>query len=142
MLELGEKHRERIRALAEAAYPLECCGILVGECRPDGVKKVLECVPAENQRKDSLANRYLIDPAFLFRLERELQGSGKGILGFFHSHPDAPAVPSQYDLEHAWPWYSYLIVSVRRGRSQEMNNWKLKDDRSNFEEEELRPESG
>jgi len=115
-------------------YPHECCGLLIGSSEGDR-KTVTDLRVAENQRHDSLRNRYLIDAGFIFRIESDLRGSGKAILGFFHSHPDAPARPSVYDQEHAWPWYSYLIVSVKQGKPADTTVWQLKQDRSGFTEE-------
>ena len=136
MLQLNSAHADEIRQIGEQTYPHECCGLLVGSL--DGeVKIVSRLIPAENERTDSPANRYLITAGFLHETENSLRGSGSAILGFFHSHPDVPAQPSQYDQDHAWPWYSYLIVSVREGESRELLNWKLRDDRSAFEPEGL-----
>lgn len=136
MLRLKTDQLEEIKKIAEAAYPQECCGVLAGSA--EGlVKTVLSLVPAENQRTDSPANRYLIAPEFLHSLEKNLRGTGKDIIGFFHSHPDVAARPSEYDREHAWPWFSYIIVSVRQRRAAEVLNWRLKEDRSAFEPEDL-----
>ncbi len=98
---------------------------------------VTQLIPAENQRTDSPANRYLITPDLLNELEKKLKGTDRAIVGFFHSHPDVPAQPSTYDQDHAWPWYSYVIVSVNKGEAGEIHNWKLKDDRSAFDAEKM-----
>lgn len=103
----------------------------------NGVKVVGRLVTAENQRTDSLANRYLIAPEFLLQVEKELRGTGTEMVGFFHSHPDVPARPSNYDREHAWPWYSYVITSVEKGMATEVLSWELKEDRSTFHAEQL-----
>jgi len=133
MLQLTQAQLDEIHWTAAFEYPNECCGVLIGS--PDkGQKTVTKLVVAQNQRHDSLRNRYLIDPAVIYRLESELRGTGKAILGFFHSHPDAPARPSLYDQEHAWPWYSYLIVSVVRGKTADTTVWQLRPDRSGFEQ--------
>lgn len=136
MLRLKSDQLEEIKKIAEEAYPHECCGVLAGAS--DGsIKTVLSLIPAENQRTDSPANRYLIAPEFLHGLEKQLRGAGKDIVGFFHSHPDVAARPSEYDREHAWPWFSYIIVSVRQRQAGEVLNWRLKEDRSAFEPEDL-----
>lgn len=137
MIEMHPEQLEGIRRIAEEAYPHECCGILVGS-HLNGKTQVTEWVAAENQRRDSPANRYLISPELVRQVERRFRGTGQEIVGFFHSHPDVPARPSQYDRDHAWPWYTYLIVSVREGRSAEALAWRLKEDRSDFEPEEVR----
>jgi proteasome lid subunit RPN8/RPN11 len=120
----------QIHAHLEAGYPNEACGVLLGR---DGV--VTEVVPAGNQRTDSARNRYLIDPLAYMKIERDADRRGLQLLGIYHSHPDVPAIPSQFDLEHAWPNLSYLIVSVAKGKAVETNSWLLSEDRSRFERE-------
>jgi proteasome lid subunit RPN8/RPN11 len=119
---------EEIRGHGERAYPSECCGILAGRLDGDGVKEVARLAPAVNRRTDD-PHRYLIAPDDLRRLELELRAEGLEILGYYHSHPDHPAAPSAFDAEHAWPWYSYLIVRVDRGQGAEVASWLLEDDR-------------
>jgi proteasome lid subunit RPN8/RPN11 len=82
-----------------------------------------------NRRTDN-PHRYLIEPDDLRRVEAELRSEGLEVLGCYHSHPDHPAAPSAFDLEHAWPWYSYVIVRVDQGRAAELTSWVLEDDRS------------
>jgi len=137
MIELATDDLEKIKLIGEATYPYECCGIMVGALE-DGIKIVTKLIPAENKRTDSPQNRYLITSGFLKEVEQELRGTNLVVVGFFHSHPDVPARPSCYDLEHAWPWYSYLIVSIHEGKAQEIYNWILDDDRSRFQSEELK----
>lgn len=139
-IRLTEAHRQAIGAHGEQAYPYECCGLLLGRMR-DGVKVVQEIKPVNNARLDSPRNRYLIPPDEVVQGDRYARQRGLDILGFYHSHPDVAARPSQYDLDHAWPWYSYIIVSVREGRAAEMHSWILRDDRSQFDPEELILES-
>jgi proteasome lid subunit RPN8/RPN11 len=131
MIRLEPEQLNRIREIAEQAYPQECCGIMLGSVKND-LRTVMRLVPAQNERSDSPANRYLISPEVIHRLEQEIRGTRTKIVGFFHSHPDVPARPSAYDQEHAWPWFSYLIVAVREGKAQEVLTWRLKDDRSVF----------
>jgi len=136
MIRLKSTDVEEIKQIAQKTYPHECCGVMVGSVE-NGVKTVTELIPAENQRTDSPANRYLITPDLLNELEKNLKGTGRAIVGFFHSHPNVPAQPSTYDQDHAWPWYSYLIVSVNKGQAGEIHNWKLRDDRSGFDAEKM-----
>ena len=136
MIRLKSADIEEIKQIAQKTYPHECCGVMVGSVE-NGVKTVTELIPAENQRTDSPANRYLITPDLLNELEKKLKGTDRAILGFFHSHPDVPAQPSSYDQDHAWPWYSYVIVSVNKGQAGEIHNWKLRDDRSAFDAEKM-----
>jgi proteasome lid subunit RPN8/RPN11 len=126
---------EEIRGHGEAAYPAECCGALVG--RIDGqAKEVVRLVPAVNRRTDD-RHRYLIAPDDLRRLEAEVRAAGQEIIGYYHSHPDHPARPSAFDAEHAWPWYSYLIVRIDRGRGAELASWVLDDERPLMHPESL-----
>lgn len=136
MIRLQSADIEEIKQIAQKTYPHECCGVMVGSVE-NGVKTVTQLIPAENQRTDSPANRYLITPDLLNELEKKLKGTDRAIVGFFHSHPDVPARPSTYDQDHAWPWYSYVIVSVNKGQAGEIHNWKLKDDRSAFDAEKM-----
>ena len=141
MISLSQKLLKQIREIAEGSYPFECCGILAGRVEAGGDDRtILRVLPAENERSDSPENRYLISPEFVLEAEKDCQASGHLILGFFHSHPDVAARPSRCDLEHAWPWYAYLIVSVCQGRTAEVANWRLKDDRSEFEAEKMQIE--
>ena len=118
---------EDIRRHGEGAYPAECCGALVGRVEAGGVKEVVRLAPAVNRRTDD-PHRYLIAPDDLRRLESGLRAEGLEIVGYYHSHPDHPAVPSGFDTEHAWPWYSYLIVRVEGGRGLEAASWTLDDE--------------
>ena len=126
-LRLSDALVEEIRRAGERAYPAECCGLLAGH--PGEVKEVSRLVPMTNRRTDD-PHRYLISPDDLRRVEAELRLSGLEVLGSYHSHPDHPAVPSAFDTEHAWPWYSYIILQVDRGRAAELTSWVLDDDRS------------
>ena len=126
---------DEVRRHGEAAYPAECCGAMVG--RAEGAaKEVLRLSPAVNRRTDD-PHRYLIAPDDLRQLEREVRGAGQEIVGYYHSHPDHPARPSAFDAEHAWPWYSYLIVHIDRGRGAEMASWVLDDERPLMHPESL-----
>jgi proteasome lid subunit RPN8/RPN11 len=124
---------DAIRRAGEQAYPAECCGVLGG--RVDTVREVHRLVPMPNRRTDD-PHRYLILPDDLRRVTGQLTGRGMEVLGFYHSHPDHPPTPSGFDVEHAWPWYSYVIVRVDEGRAGDLTSWQLEDDRS-----AMRPES-
>jgi len=137
-LRLAPAELEQVQAHLARAYPEEGCGVLVG--RDEGERRVVERVVVfENQREDSRRNRYLISPEQLLVVEREARQEGLDVVGFFHSHPDHPAFPSAFDLEHAWPYYSYLIVSVADRQVGEARAWRLAPDRSRFEPETLEP---
>jgi proteasome lid subunit RPN8/RPN11 len=144
---------QSIHSHAEREYPNECCGMLLG--RADGAaKEVFETVPLKNLRLDSARaqellpladpgresekNRFLIDPLEQLRVEREARKRGLDVVGYYHSHPDHPARPSIYDRDHAWPWYSYLILSVEQGKAADLTSWVLSEDRSHFDPEALK----
>jgi len=134
-LRLPESLAEEIRRHGETAYPAECCGALVGRIEGDA-KEVVRLAPAVNRRTDD-PHRYLIAPDDLRRLEAEARAAGLEIVGYFHSHPDHPAAPSAFDADHAWPWYSYVIVRIDRGRGAELTSWVLADDRPQLLSESL-----
>ncbi len=150
MLELPEEHRSAIRAHGETGYPHEACGALLGTAKGD-VKTVVATIAAANafgERSDipgfettareSQANRYLIPPEEILRIEKEARARGLDVIGFYHSHPDHPARPSAYDQEHAWPWLSYVIVRVAKGKAEDLGSFVLSDDRAVFAPEEIR----
>ena len=136
MIQFTREQRDQMAAHGERTYPHECCGIIIGR-RESEVKRAEEVRPAGNARDDSPQNRYLIQPEEMLQAERDARRSDREILGFYHSHPDVPARPSQYDLEHAWPVYSFLIMSVQQGQTREMHSWILLEDRSRFDEETI-----
>ena len=138
MIQLGDQHRNEIEAHGERDYPHECCGLLLGRFSPDGAKVVVETYPISNAREEAAKrNRFLIRPEELLRGEQHAARNGLEVVGFYHSHPDHPAVPSAYDLEHAWPVYSYIVVSVRSGAAVDLRSWEMEPDRSKFTEEKI-----
>jgi len=138
LLELTQGRREEIAGHAEAEYPHECCGLLLGRLAEGGRKVVVEVYPVSNAREESARhNRSLITPDEYLRGERHARARRLDIVGNYHSHPDHPAAPSQFDLEHAWPTWSYVIASVRGGKCEELRSWELAADRSRFDEEEV-----
>lgn len=137
-LTLLPRHRLAVERHAAATYPEECCGVLVGRSLADGDGHLVERVlSVDNERQDSRGNRFLIHPETVLAAEREARRAGLSIVGYYHSHPDHPAQPSDFDREHAWPGLSYVIVSVRQGEVAEARSWRLTDDRTRFEEETL-----
>ncbi len=151
-LRLSEEQNRAIRKHGARDYPNECCGVLLGSA--NGLEKVVrEVVPLKNLRHDperaqallpvgdagreTERNRFLIDPKDQLRVEKEARARGLEVLGYYHSHPDHPAKPSNYDREHAWPWYAYVILSVEKGEPKELTCWLLSEDRSVFKPEPL-----
>lgn len=121
-----------IRRHGQETYPHECCGALVGADR-----HVNAVVSLPNTTEEGPRRRFLVRPADYRLAESRASELGGELLGFYHSHPDHPARPSQYDLDHAWPTFAYVIVSVVNGDAGDMTVWWLKDDRTTFEEGDL-----
>jgi proteasome lid subunit RPN8/RPN11 len=138
---------EKIRAHGSETYPHECCGALlgrdsseVGETKagntaPAPAREILALFPLVNRRDDSPRNRFSVTSEDVLAAEKNAREHGLEVVGWYHSHPDHPARPSEYDRDHAWPWYSYIIVSVQGGAPQEMTSWRLNDDRREFSPE-------
>ena len=124
-----------IRRHAAAAYPYECCGALIGRQSDDGLVDVVEASPLENVTDEGPRRRFRVSPADYRESEARARALGAELVGFYHSHPDHPAQPSQYDLDHAWPNFSYVIVAVAGGQTGDLRSWRLRPDRSAFEEE-------
>ncbi len=126
-----------IQAHGEAAYPEEGAGLLLGIL--DGVtRRVTAVFKLENAREESARhNRYLLTPEDYARGEQTADGLGLEVLGVFHSHPDHPSQPSEFDREWAMPWFSYIITSIVKGQATSSRCWQLLEDRSRFEEETL-----
>lgn len=121
----------------EEGFPEEVVGALVGrEVGED--REVTECVRLDNTREENRARRYTVDPLALAKLERDTASRGLLVLGFYHSHPDHPAEPSQTDLDWAWPFYSYVIQSVMKGKAAVRRSFRLDEDRGRFSEEEMK----
>jgi len=127
---------KRIEAHGKRSYREECCGVLLGKV-VDSDKIVEDILEIENERQDERQRRFLITPEAYIDADKEARRRGLEILGFYHSHPDHPAHPSQYDLEHAWGWFSYLITRVEKGEPKETTSWVLREDRSTFDQEEI-----
>ncbi len=121
-----------IGAHGAATYPDECCGALLGSAG-----RVVEAFALPNETQGERRRRFLIRPDDYRAAERRAAETGTDLIGFYHSHPDHPAVPSAFDLEHAWPNLSYIIVSVRQGQPAELRSWQLRADRSGYDEERV-----
>lgn len=137
VIRLTEQSIDVIKRHAEETYPEECGGLLLG-VEEQGHRVIREVSPLTNVRVDSRHNRVQLDPLAYAKVEREAGRRGLGVWGYYHSHPDHPAVPSAYDLEHA-PFieWSYLIASVDNGKVVAVRAWTVRHDRSRFEEEDL-----
>jgi proteasome lid subunit RPN8/RPN11 len=137
-LDISHDLVEAIGEHGARAYPNECCGALLGIVTASEEKQVRELLPLDNRRQGEAARTRFLVTADDFRwAEKQARARGLEILGFYHSHPDHPARPSEFDQEHALPWYSYIVVRVARGVAQETTSWVLSDDRSQFLPEEM-----
>ena len=156
MIRLSEVHLDAVRAHGVETFPNECCGVILGDVEA-GIKVVQEIRPLPNVFEPSaefetsvLPNgaetpvsevgqerRYLVSPDQMFALMQEERRTKRKILGFYHSHPNHPALPSEYDRVWASPWYTYIIVSIRDRQPADLTAWRLDDDGAKFESEEM-----
>jgi proteasome lid subunit RPN8/RPN11 len=157
LIRLSEALRQEIERHGAVEFPRECCGALLGDVE-EGRKIVRQVRPLPNTFEPSLEfersagadvsevelhgreRRYLVSPETMFQLMQEERRTQRKILGFYHSHPDHPARPSEYDRAWAMNWYSYIIVSVLKGTPADVTCWRLTEDGRMFESEEI--ESG
>ena len=142
MIALSAQHYEQIEQEGVRAFPNECCGVMIGRDVVDGdgcVRRVVERLrPLTNSfEKEEQYHRFRLDPLEYIEAEKSAGAEGKLLLGFYHSHPDCPARPSEYDRQYAWPFYSYVIVSILKGRPSEMTSWLLDDSTEQFGQEEI-----
>jgi proteasome lid subunit RPN8/RPN11 len=140
MIEVNQKSLAAITAHAERDYPHECGGMLIGKFDSDR-KTVIETFPLENAREEEARhNRVLILPKDVMRAERYARENKLDVVGYYHSHPEDFGVPSQYDLDHALPVWSYVIASVLQGKVADIRSWEMENDRSKFNEEQIQKE--
>jgi len=140
-LKISSELADKIRAHGAQTYPHECCGALLGRDTEVADRRVYREIhalhPLVNRRDDSPNNHFSVTSQDVLDAEKAARQQGLEVVGWYHSHPDHPACPSQYDRDHAWPWYSYIIVSVANRIPEEMTSWRLADDRTEFECEEI-----
>jgi proteasome lid subunit RPN8/RPN11 len=146
VIRVGKEQIEQIRLHAENTYPEECCGLLLGVIN-DRDKLLVEVRQTENNWEEELTelwsiktgnkrNRFSIAPNVLLKVQKEAHDRNLSIIGIYHSHPDHPAIPSEFDRAIAWQQYSYIIVSVQQGRTQDIRSWTL-DEAHQFQSEEI-----
>ena len=135
VLVLTKNQAEQIEREGAAAYPNECCGIFIG--RDEGDRRIVERLKQDGNafEEGEKYHRFSISPAELMEADKEAGAAGKLVLGFYHSHPDHPARPSEYDRQHGWPFYSYLIVAIAKGEAKLMTSWVLNEVSEQFEEQ-------
>ena len=127
---------EAIRAHGRETYPEECCGALLGTLE-DGRTRVARIERMANARESERRRRYTIDPLDYLRVEKLADAQGLALIGFYHSHPDHPAAPSEYDREHALTFFHYLVLAVASGEPGELTAWVFSEDRGTLENEPL-----
>lgn len=136
-IKLTQALQKRIFEQMEGTYPNEGGGFLLGEINADGIL-IRDITQVENVfEEEEQYHRYAMTPQDWMRLEDEADEKGLTLVGYYHSHPDAPAIPSEYDRDHALPNFVYIITSVREGQAVDMRVWKLKTDRTAFDDETL-----
>lgn len=142
MIRLPETAIEAIREHGRESYGDEACGAMYGRVMNNSVdaKNVVRVAPLENARENERHRRFVVTADAYRRAEAEAERSGLTLLGFYHSHPDHPAYPSAYDLEHAFPFFSYLILAVENAEPQTMRSFVLANDRREFIEEKVEKE--
>ncbi len=136
---LTNEHKAAIEQHGEETFPNECCGFILGKLN-GADRTVVELMRIANAREDEAQfNRFLITPEASFKADKAARAKKLDVIGCYHSHPNAPARPSQYDVDHAaWSGFSHIIVSIRDKVAVDMTSWQLKDDRSAFDPEEIR----
>lgn len=136
MIKISKDLLSEINEHGKRTYPEECCGFLLGVAN-ERQKLVHEVQASSNALMVERQRRFLITPDEYRRTEVASRAKSLEVIGFYHSHPDYEARPSAFDLEHAWPWFSYVIVSVEQGEPTETTSWVIDDERRNFSEEKL-----
>ena len=134
-LRLSSALKARLQERAQAGYPNETCGVLIGRCG-DEETEVEEVIAARNLNLERARDRYELDPAALLAADEAARSRGLEIIGIWHSHPDHPAVPSETDRAQAWRGWSYIIVSVASGGVEDLRSWRLNG--ADFVEERIR----
>ena len=136
VLKIRNQLLERIHAHGVETYPHECCGALLGR-DGDAAREVIDLLPLANRRHDSPRNRFELTSDDVRLAEKTAGERQMELIGWYHSHPDAPARPSEFDRTHAWPWYSYVIVSVQKREPSDTTSWRLHDDREAYDRETI-----
>ncbi|HVB12906.1 MAG TPA: M67 family metallopeptidase [Nitrososphaerales archaeon] len=141
---LDQQMLREMQSHATSTYPEECCGLLIGKFEGNLSRKLVSRTKRmENVfEKPERYHRYTIDPLKYMDAENEATSSGEDVIGIYHSHPNAPAKPSLFDISYAWPSLSYIVVEVRDSVPVETKSWILRDDRTEFIQENMEIQSG
>ena len=142
ILKIPPRLVDKIREHGSQTYPHECCGALLGrdaeeDADSSPVREIHALFPLPNRRQDSPRNRFSLTAEDVRDAERAADLQGLQVVGWYHSHPDHPARPSDFDRQHAWPFYSYVIVSIAKGEPVDMTSWQLQETSETFAREDI-----
>lgn len=140
MIELPKAIVAAIVEHARDAAPEECCGFLIGSEREP--RRVVEARRARNVAEEDRRRRYRVDPVELLHADEDARAKRLDLIGIYHSHPDHPAVPSEYDRTHAVTWYTYVIQGIVDREPGELTAWRFDGSKGRFEPEDLRVRPG
>ena len=135
-IHITKKIEKMFKSHGEVDYPHECCGFILGHFKKDESFGV-EYVAADNVKEGNKERRFLIDPQAYQKAEDEADNKGLSVISIVHSHPDHPHEPSDFDRDHAWPGFSYIIISVQKGTAVSYRSWQLNHDRKKFIKENI-----
>lgn len=134
VLRFSAAARAELERLAAAAYPVEGCGVLIGEYGGDGEASVVHATPGRNLLTERARDRYELDPGDIVAADAAARAEGLDVVGFWHTHPDHPARPSRFDTERAWPDYLYVICSTTGDGVADLRAWRLPASGGEFDE--------
>ncbi|HHT9125566.1 MAG TPA: Mov34/MPN/PAD-1 family protein [Candidatus Brocadiia bacterium] len=146
MISISQDKVDEIQRHAESSYPYECCGLLIGKVRysesasgtTGSKREVLKICPIRNRNVERAVDRYEMDPNEFNQADKDARKSGYDIIGIYHSHPDHPPRPSNFDAERAWAGYSYFIIAVKNGKKETLISWVFDEAKKGFDEEEIK----
>lgn len=136
MVRIAKELADRIERHGMQTYPEECCGILLGSSNGDE-RVILDTAELDNVQEENRRRRFFVTPKQYMQAEKVASERGMELLGFYHSHPDHPAIPSEFDREHALPWFTYIVLAVEKGDAKVMTAWLLSESRDRFNEMHL-----
>ena len=137
IIHITKKIEEEFKLHGENEYPHECCGFILGHFK-NKESYGLEYVPATNVKEENRERRFLIDPKAYQNAEDTADEKGLSVISIVHSHPDHPHKPSDFDRDHAWPGFSYIIISVQKGKAVSYRSWQLNQNRQSFIKEGIK----
>ena len=137
MITISKENLNVIKVHVKKAYPHECCGLLIGKDK-GGNKEVVETCLLTNLNKERANDRYEVDPKEYMKYDQDAGKKKLSIIGIYHSHPDHPSRPSEFDASRAWEWYSYMIIAIANGTEFEIKSWVFNESEKIFNEEEIK----